>query len=267
MVDPRTELYEALHRDQLTPHEARNARCAARILDIVLSHYRPASALDVGCGLGTWLRTLRARGVTDLEGVEGPWLDAGLATDPDLPIQKLDLENGFELGRRFELAICIEVAEHLSSAAAASFVASLLRHAPVVLFSAAVPHQGGHHHVNEQYLPYWLDLFGRAGARPLDVIRPQIWDEPDMFVWLRQNLVLFATDAALAAHPRLTAALQAARQPPPSMIHPDLYAARIAALDRQLSESRALRAMLGTGGRFAVDVGADGALTIRRTER
>jgi hypothetical protein len=53
----------------------------------------------------------------------------------------------------------LEVGEHISESAANHFIESLTTHAPVVLFSAAIPYQGGDHHVNEQFLPYWVERF------------------------------------------------------------------------------------------------------------
>jgi 2-polyprenyl-3-methyl-5-hydroxy-6-metoxy-1,4-benzoquinol methylase len=165
-TDTRQDIYRDLHGDQLSEQEAANAASAERILDIVMSYYHPASVLDVGCGIGTWLKVAQSRGISDIRGIEGAWLDnSGLQVDPNL-LGVQDLEQSFDLGRRFDLVICLEVAEHISAIAADHFIASLTRHAPAVLFSAAIPYQGGHHHVNEQFLPYWLERFARLGFRP-----------------------------------------------------------------------------------------------------
>ena len=53
--------------------------------------------------------------------------------------QVQDLRRSFRLERRFDLALCLEVAEHLPAKAADAFVASLVELAPVVVFSAAMP--------------------------------------------------------------------------------------------------------------------------------
>ena len=65
------------------------------------------------------------------------------------------------LERKFDLAISLEVAEHLKSSSSEDFVQSLTTLAPMILFSAAIPHQGGLHHINEQWLEYWGDLFNK----------------------------------------------------------------------------------------------------------
>src|SRR5207249_654908 len=137
--DGREALYQDLHHGQLSAQEEANRFSADFILDRVFAHYRPASALDVGCGIGTWLAVAQGKGVSDILGIEGQWLDRNLARIPADRIVDLDLEQSFDLGRRFDLAIALEVAEHLSAQAAAGFVESLARHADVVLFSAAIP--------------------------------------------------------------------------------------------------------------------------------
>jgi hypothetical protein len=142
LSDPRREVHADLQGRQLQAEEAKNARSAERVLEIVFRYYQPASVLDVGCGLGTWLKVAAAIGVRDIHGMDGPWLDLSrLQIDPRC-VEMRDLEQGFDLGRRFDLVICLEVAEHLVPSAAEGFIAALTRHAPAVLFSAAIPYQG-----------------------------------------------------------------------------------------------------------------------------
>jgi hypothetical protein len=96
---------------------------------------------------------------------------------------------------RFDLAVCLEVAEHLPASSAEAFVKFLTGLAPVVLFSAAIPGQGGTNHINEQFLSYWVKLFSQSGYHPLDVIRPIIWNDERVPFWYRQNIILFANDS------------------------------------------------------------------------
>jgi 2-polyprenyl-3-methyl-5-hydroxy-6-metoxy-1,4-benzoquinol methylase len=143
--DSRHHIYHDLHHNQLIREESANAFSANLILSEVFRYYKPRSVVDIGCGIGTWLATALELGVTDVLGIEGDWLDRSLARIADELIVATDLEQPFDLGRRFDLAICLEVAEHLSPAAAPGFIDSLTRHADVILFSAAIPFQGGHH--------------------------------------------------------------------------------------------------------------------------
>ena len=75
-----------------------------------------------------------------------------------------DLCSPLRLDRSFDLAISLEVGEHLPPACEETLVASLARIAPVVLFSAAVPQQGGNDHLNEQR-PGYCPTFSRAWVR------------------------------------------------------------------------------------------------------
>src|SRR5262245_30860254 len=109
-ADVRREDYEHLHHGQLSVQDAANVVSAERILDIYTDYYRPASVLDVGCGLGTWLKVVESRGISDIKGIEGPWLDPSkLQVDARL-VEIVDLEKPFNLKRRFDLVICLEVA-------------------------------------------------------------------------------------------------------------------------------------------------------------
>ena len=96
------------------------------------------------------------------------------------------------MGRQFELAVSLEVAEHLPAESAEGFVASLVRRVPVVMFSAAIPGQGGVDHVNEQWPDYWARLFAKHEFVPVDYVRPRIWNSDDVAHWYAQNTLVYA---------------------------------------------------------------------------
>ena len=101
------------------------------------------------------------------------------------------------------MAISLEVAEHLPETAAAGFVASLCRHADVVLFSAAIPAQGGDNHINEQWQSYWAKLFAQEGFEVFDLVRPRFWSEGRIPFWYRQNMLLYVSDKAESLQQKL----------------------------------------------------------------
>jgi SAM-dependent methyltransferase len=172
-------------------------RSAAAMLDEIEPLTTPNSVLDVGCGVGSWLAEWRLRGVKDILGIDGTYVDRASLEIPDENFRPTDLSQLFEpfdLGRQFGLVQSLEVAEHLEERNAAPFVASLVRHSDIVLFSAAVPRQGGEHHVNEQWPSYWIGLFAEHGYLPYDVIRPKIWNNQRIDWWYRQNTVLFSRE-------------------------------------------------------------------------
>lgn len=155
---------------------------------------RPASVLDVGCATGTWLAEWGRAGVSDLLGIDGDYVDRTALKLPRDRFKPIDLSRAFSLDRRFDLVQTLEVAEHLDQACADTFVASLTRHSDTVLFSAAIPGQGGTHHVNEQWPSYWAEKFEKAGYTAYDVVRPRFWTDSRVQYWYRQNTLLFSRE-------------------------------------------------------------------------
>lgn len=165
------------------------------------------SVVDVGCGSGAWIRACRDLGVPEVVGVDGAYVPAEHRRRATEFIER-DLDLPLGIDRRFSLAICLEVGEHLPPERAPGFVADLTTLAPVVLFSAAVPGQGGTHHVNEQWSEYWVALFEAQGWTCRDAIRPWVRTNEDVAWWYRQNLYLAVAptaDAPYSSFPRLAA--------------------------------------------------------------
>jgi SAM-dependent methyltransferase len=148
--------------------------------------------LDVGCATGTWLDEWIKVGVSDVLGIDGDYVDRAALHIPVEKFTTVDLEQPFSLGRTFDLVQTLEVAEHLDEAHADAFVESLAKHGETILFSAAIPGQGGDHHVNEQWPSYWAEKFAQAGYTLYDIIRPQIWADERIIWWYRQNILVFA---------------------------------------------------------------------------
>lgn len=193
----------------------RSRQSAAAVIPIVNQILRPASILDVGCGTGGWLAVWASHGVTDILGIDGPHVDASAVETDVVRFEPVDLRNPFVLGRKFDLVQSLEVAEHLDEQFADQFVESLTRHAETVLFSAAVPGQGGFHHVNEQWPSYWVSRFASQGYRVFDVIRPAIWADAQVEFWYRQNMLLFSRVLDLPP-----------TNPCLDLVHPELWAQR-----------------------------------------
>jgi len=154
---------------------------------------KPKSAVDVGCGVGTWLSVLNESGVNTICGIDGPWIEKSQLVVPESAFQPQNLcqIDMLTLDRRFDLAICLEVAEHISSEKAFKFAKFLTEASDVILFSAAIPHQGGTGHVNEQWPSYWEKIFSSIGYSVIDNIRPRIWNDDKIPWWYRQNILVF----------------------------------------------------------------------------
>lgn len=204
----------------------RTSHSASTILSVALETLpNVTSAVDVGCGVGTWLSVLRTRGVMDIQGIDGAWVDSNLLVIPPESFLKADLTKPLEVQRRFDLAISLEVAEHLPPECAEAFVATLVRLSDCVLFSAAIPHQGGRNHLNEQWQEYWAQLFARRGYQAIDAIRSRVWNDPGIDTWYKQNTLLFVKRERLPELRNVGGAVSQA--PMLSVVHPDLYLAKL----------------------------------------
>ena len=163
---------------------------ATALHSILESWFNFESVLDVGCGTGNWLSCFSALGRRSILGLEMEQLDQAHEIDPRL-ILHVDVGQYLNLWRRFDLVLCLEVAEHLDQQFASTLIENCVRHSDVVLFSAALPGQQGLHHVNEQRPEYWAELFATHDYAVMDRIRPLIWNDPQIPIWYRQNILLF----------------------------------------------------------------------------
>jgi hypothetical protein len=149
------------------------------------------SAIDFGCGEGMWLSILKRNGVSEIKGLDGEWVNKKHLKILEAEFILADLKSIEYDGKRYDLAISLEVAEHLPQSSAATFVKSLTRASDFVLFSSAIPFQGGTDHVNEQWPSYWANLFGTNGFLCVDFLRDKIWDIDTIAPYYRQNILLF----------------------------------------------------------------------------
>jgi SAM-dependent methyltransferase len=197
-------------------------RSAQAMIPLILDFLAPRSVIDVGCGQGTWLAVFREHGVADVCGVDGDYIDRQRLEIPAECFLARDLSQPLRLPRRFDLAISLEVAEHLPPESADVFVESLVRLSPVVLFSAAAPYQGGTQHLNEQWPAYWAKQFAAHDFLPVDCLRRTLWARDDVEWWYAQNTLLYAQRAFLEGHALLLRE-HLACPTALSLVHPQRY--------------------------------------------
>jgi SAM-dependent methyltransferase len=162
---------------------------ACRVLPYVVERYKPKSVVDIGCGNGVWLQEMTNLGVTDIIGVDEP--QQRLAIDPSL-FTTADFTRRFPpFPRVFDLALCLEVGEHLPETLAESFVDYLATLSRTIIFSAAIPGQAGHLHINCQWQGYWIEKFRRRSYRASAWLREEIWNDSRIAYFYRQNIVVF----------------------------------------------------------------------------
>lgn len=201
-----------------------SARESAReIIPIVWEFLQPKTVIDVGCGTGTWLSAFKEFGVEYVLGIEGEWVAPEMLEIPMENFLVCDLNQPLQIDRQFDLVVCLEVAEHLQPEYAKTFVNSLVKLGTVILFSAAIPFQGGTNHLNEQWPDYWAKLFQEQGYVAIDCIRPKIWQNDRVKWYYAQNIILFADREYLETNQALQKQADRTNIFQLSLIHPQLY--------------------------------------------
>ena len=203
--------------------EGRSRQSAAIVIPLVLDLVPAASLVDVGCGIGTWLTEFKAAGVQDYLGVDGDYVSREQLLVDRERFKPHDLTQPLQLDRRFDLATCLEVAEHVPASRAQTLVDSLVRLARVVLFSAAIPHQQGHNHINEQWPDYWYACFARHDYVVVDGDL-RLWRDAECGELVSAESLVLCRAQSLPQYPRLHAVFEADGDLPPlSLVHPEHY--------------------------------------------
>jgi cyclopropane fatty-acyl-phospholipid synthase-like methyltransferase len=214
----------AIYTDEFYGARQKSARRSAReIVPLVLNLMKPQSVIDVGCGVGTWLSVFKEYGVENFLGVDGDWLDKRMLEIPEERFLSFDLNQPFYVDKTFDLVVSLEVAEHLLPDSAETFIDSLTQLAPVILFSAAIPHQGGTSHVNERWPDYWTKHFGDRGYAVVDCIREKVWDNDNVDWWYAQNTLVYAKWDYLQSHAELENEYRRTRASQLAIVHPKKY--------------------------------------------
>lgn len=190
-MDELTRTWRLGHKQHQREKERRleNAR---KCLSLVHEEVQFRRVVDFGCGIGAWLAAAKELGADVIAGYEGDYIRETQTLVAQECITTVDLSSFSEdLEKWFDVAISIEVAEHLPPESADSFVDLLARAANVIVFSAARPKQGGLGHLNEQPIEYWIRKFWARSYIALDMIRPFVQGNPQIFPWIKSNIMVF----------------------------------------------------------------------------
>ena len=198
-------------------------RSAEAIVPLIIGLVKPQSVVDVGCGLGTWLSVFKAHGVKDVLGVDGEHVDQSMLQISREQFVAFDLTRPIQMNRQFDLVVSLEVAEHLPQQSAKIFIDSLSKLGPVILFSAAIPFQGGTDHLNEQWPDYWANYFKENGYEAIDCIRKKVWQDDTVEWWYAQNILVFSRKDYLACNPLLKEEFEDTHPSQLSIVHPRKY--------------------------------------------
>lgn len=161
---------------------------AQEIVPVIYEIVKPQSEIDVGCGEGFWLEEFRKCGDVRVVGIEGGILNR----IEGIEFRQHDMDQPLLDSERFDLVVSLEVAEHLKAESADIFVDSLCGLGDNILFSAAIPGQGGMQHANEQWPEYCVVRFQVRGYVASSYFRWRFWNSPHVEYWYSQNMVFLA---------------------------------------------------------------------------
>lgn len=149
------------------------------------------SVVDFGCGRGAWLKAFHELGASDLVGYDGSWNTKEQMLIEEIKFTPADLNSPIKQERKFDLAMSLEVAEHLLPESADNIVNNLVKSSNLVMFGAAYEGQGGTDHLNEQPPSYWAKKFMAHDYLGFDIFRPSLWGNKDICFWYRQNTYIY----------------------------------------------------------------------------
>ncbi len=181
-IDDYNDLMQVIERDEIN-----QAGCLATYLDSNLS---PKSVIDIGCGPGLYLTDFMLWG-TDILGIDGCSSAGRLIPNH---FELVDLRLPYSPPKRYDLAICIEVAEHLQEKYSDTLIDTICNCSDVVCFTAAIPGQDGYCHWNCQPFEYWQQKFAVRGYQihPLEQSLREYINQLECQFWLKQNIRLFS---------------------------------------------------------------------------
>lgn len=228
-------------------------RSARAYLAHLFALWRPDSVIDVGCGRGAWLAACGEHGAGRLVGLDGAWNSQDRMLAPTIEFRQADLQEERAADVRYDLAMSLEVAEHLPPESSDGFVRTLVAHAGAIVFSAAYVSQPGRGHINTRPHSFWANSFLSHGYRLFDFFRPRFWSDNDIEPWYRQNAFLYVRPE----HPLHAALTGAGHAPLPDArfvdcIHPWMYFGMLeqfAALQQRTQLSQRPAAPVARAGR------------------
>ena len=173
------------------------------VIPLVKEFIKTRTVMDLGCGLGTWLAVWKEHGANVI-GIDGDFVVRNMLYINEKEFIAADLSHDYiKVDKRMDMVESLEVAEHLPKEHAQNFVRNLTDISDVVLFSAAIPYQGGTNHINEQWQSYWSEIFASRGYVPLDCIRTQQAKLAGVQLPYVQNIIIYIKETELYRYPLL----------------------------------------------------------------
>lgn len=209
---------ESFYSDQ----QEGSRKSALEVVPLLLNFIKPRSVVDVGCGVGTWASVFREYGITDILGIDGDYINLAMLQIPQDSFLSHDLSKPLLIEKKFDLVLSLEVAEHIEESKSRVFIENLTNLGSIIVFSAAIPEQGGTNHINEKWPEYWQDLFKEKGYVVIDCIRDKIWNNEEIECCYVQNILIYVKESELNKYP-LISPFYKENDSMLSIVHPRLY--------------------------------------------
>lgn len=205
---------------------AHNLQDPRIIVPVLMQVLEPQSVVDLGCGIGTFLHVFAENGVEKILGLDGDWTDQKLLSKHIKlsDFKNIDIEKGFDFEEKFDLAICLEVLEHINETSSDNAIRCLTQLSDIIVFSAAIPGQMGQNHINEQWPAYWREKFSKYDFTFHDVFRPIFWNNKDLARWYKQNMFLVVKKGQESRIKKFDKFQDPEIK---SQVHPDYYSLRV----------------------------------------
>lgn len=213
-------IYNKSYYERLRPFSSKSAKV---IVPILIELLKPVSVVDLGCGDGSWLREFIDQGISEVLGIDVGILDPQSLQIPIPNYLQHDLRFQLNITKKYDLAMSLEVAEHIPIEFAKHFVDQLTQLSDKILFSSAIPLQPGEYHINPQWQDWWANLFKEKGYTVFDIIRPKIWDNKQVDWWYAQDTLIYISDQYLQKNPLSRDYFISHQQPILSITHPQCY--------------------------------------------
>jgi hypothetical protein len=217
----------SFYKTQVNPSYLSALEYAKSLLPV----FNISSVIDIGCGRGSWLKAFMetfSLNSTHILGIDGPWNSrSDLILDCNYISFDLEKADQLKLPHYYDLAISLEVAEHISRYSSRGFVSALCMHADLIIFSSANFLQGGIGHINESSPSYWANLFAENDFAVFAFFRPRLWGNTTIKWWYQQNTFLYAKYGS----PSYNLLLENSCEPIENLcimdaIHPQIFAER-----------------------------------------
>lgn len=188
------EQYKKIYSNSYyTIQEYGSLKSAEIIVPMIINEFNPKSVIDVGCGIGSWLSVFYKNGITDFIGLDTEFINSENLKIPKDRFLKVDICKPINISEKYDLAVSLEVAEHIPEEFIDIYIESLIKLSDLILFSGAIPLQGDIKmgHVNEKWQSEWIKIFENKGYYVYDAFRKRIWDNINIEPWYIQNMFVF----------------------------------------------------------------------------